>query len=282
PHAGTGFGVCEAIGWPIDGAGAAGVPDRQGILPFRDSERHEYFELSQYAYDGRTFQVPATDRLAASELIAGWTVTNAGVTNAVPDGDDLLLAMSAGRVDARRFKAAECRAFGYSAIPHHDAGAGVMRWRRGTRGWRPVEFVPVTGNDNSLEASLARDSDGGLLFTARGARVSTENDIRIWRSVDGGRSWKLALRVRGAIANSLLSVNRAADGTPFVAANLYDVLIYPMAEHIRPPGDPTAAHLAYMHHAEAPAAVDVSTRAGGGMREKLYLWPLRADRARLE
>ena len=61
-----------------------------------------------------------------------------------PDGDDLLLAMSAGRVDARRFKAAECRAFGYSAIPHHDAGAGVMRWRRGTRGWRPVEFVMNT------------------------------------------------------------------------------------------------------------------------------------------
>src|SRR5438093_9127761 len=163
-----------------------------------------------------------------------------------------------------------------------DRLAGRWSGSRGPRGWRPVEFGPVTGEDNSLEASLARDSDGGLLFTARGARVSTENDIRVWRSVDGGRSWKLALRVRGAIANSLLSVNRAADGTPFVAANLYDVLIYPMAEHIRPPGDPTAAHLAYMHHAEAPAAVDVSTRAGGWMREKLYLWPLRADRAGLE
>ena len=277
PHAGTGFGLCEAIGWPAGGTASAAFPDRQGILPFRDSERHEYFELSQYGYDGRSFRVLATERLQATELLPGWTVTNAGIVNAIPDGDDLLLAMSAGRVDARRFKAAECRAFGYSAIPHHDVGAGVMRWRRQARGWRPVDFVPVTGDDNSLEASLVRDTDGGFLFTARGARLPTENDIRVWRSVDGGRSWNLALRVRGASANSLLSVGRAADGTPFVAANLYDVLIHPVAGQLRVPGDPTAAHLAFMHHEEPPKA-DISMRAGGWMREKLLLWPLLKDR----
>jgi hypothetical protein len=283
PHAGTGFAICEALAWPAGEAAGNSLPDRKGILPYRDAERHEYFELAQLRYDGagKRFQLLATEHISPAELLPGWTVTNTGIVNAVADGDDLLLAMSAGRADARAFRAEQCRSFGYSAIPHHDVGAGVTRWRRGARGWRPVEFVPVTGEDNSLEASLVRDIDGSLLFTARGARLSTENDIRIWRSSDGGRSWTLQIRVRGAIAGSLLSINRAADGTPFVAANLYDVLVHPVADYVKlPPGDPTAAHLVYKHHA-APETASAGVRAGGWLREKLALWPLTRDRSGL-
>ena len=130
------------------------------------------------------------------------------LTNAIADGDDLLLAMSAGRRD-------------------DEALSGVMRWRRDpARGWQPVDFLRVEGADGSGEPSLVRDRDGSLLFSARGGR-DVMHDIRVWRSRDGGRAWAETVHVVGIVGSTPITLNRAADGTPYVAANVYEVPLVP-------------------------------------------------------
>ena len=57
PHAGTGFGLCYCLGIHADTY--TWQFDFSGDIPF-----HEYLELQQYAYDGRTFRVLSTRRLA--------------------------------------------------------------------------------------------------------------------------------------------------------------------------------------------------------------------------
>ena len=165
------------------------------------------------------------------------------MTNAIPDDMDLLLPMAGGKTGADRFDPARCRELGL-VYDHHDAGCGVMRWRRDEKRWRPVSFVPVTGDDNSLEPSLIRDIDGSLLFGARGGRESTYNDIRVWRSQDGGETWAQVINVSGALSSAPVSLNQAADGTPYVVSNLYEVLIHPMAPQFKLPLHRRFSHFA--------------------------------------
>jgi hypothetical protein len=177
------------------------------------------------------------------------------LTNGIQDGDDLLLPMSGGK----------------AAGP---SGTGIARWRRAGGSWRPVSFVPVSGADGSGEPSLVRDLDGALLFCARGSRdaryweasesETPDNDIRVWRSRDGGQSWRKVLHVRGAVSSAPITLNRAADGTPYVAANLYEVFLHPM-DRIKVPVDSRGR-----------------VWAGGRARNTLCLWPLDPDRTGLE
>lgn len=282
PYAGTGFGLCQALAWPLGQPALDDIPDRRGQRPFRESERYEYLELKQYTYDGKTFGVVNEEKIQFSDLLAGWTFTDPGISSAIPDGDDLLLPIAFAETGAfsRGFDGEECSRLGL-AFDRHEVGSGVMRWRRDSGAWRPVSFVPVTGEDNSFEPTLIRDVDGSLLLTARGGRESTYNDIQIWRSKDGGRSWNKIIHVRGVISSAPISINRAADGTPYIAANLYEVLMYPTDPYMKLPPDPVLVHLGYMHKVDI-AGRDTAVRGGGWLREKICLWPLNADRTGLE
>jgi hypothetical protein len=234
PHAGTGFSLTEVLAWPVGGEGR-----------YRGPEYYEYLELHQYAFDGRTLRVTNTERVGVDELLSGWRLSGTPMNNAIPDGDNLLLGMAGGKFDR-----AEQR-----------PGAGVTKWTRGKQGWRPVGYVPVTEPDRSFEPTLIRDVDGALLFVARG----DVGAIRIWRSSDGGQTWTKIIHVVGEAAASVISINRAADGTPYIASNLYDVLLHPVAERFRRRKD----------------AQGIIHGAPFG-REKLCLWPLNADRTDLE
>ncbi len=253
PWAGTGFALNQAIAWTKEDPGAAPY----GVNMFAGPEAHWYFEVHQLFYDGKTFKVTATEPVPLTELVSGWTIQDGSLTNAIPDGNDLLVGMTGGKIEGSRLKQA-------NPSVANLAGAGVMRWRNEGKAWKPVSFVPVTGTDGSFEPSLIRDADGALLFSARGSREPDFNDIRVWRSQDNGATWSKVIHVRGVISSSTISLNQAADGTPYVVANLYEVFMSPL-DRIKLPKDSEGR-----------------TRLGGATRNTLCLWPLNAARNALE
>ena len=193
PHAGSGFGMCWAIRHDLD---------EQGQFNYLKI-RERYAIVFQFAYDGKTFTVRRREPVDAAALLPDWRLAGNFVTNAIPDGDDLLYVMIA-RVGA-------------------VAVAGVTRWVCQDERWRPVSFVPVTGTEATWsEPSLVREPDGSLLFSARSAdraHSSIAFDVAVWQSRDNGRSWTQVLYEKHRRARSPVSINRAVDGTPYIAGN---------------------------------------------------------------
>jgi len=214
PHAGTGFGVCQALSF---------APDDKGHFSWSAKFVHRC-EVHQFAYDGQRFQsVRSASGLEQSHPMAGvWQIGAPGITNAIPDGDDLLLAVSAS----------------------DDSGqcAGVARWARQGGKWQPVAFEAVTPRGEGWsEPSLVRDRDGALLYSARGSGgdrlsqvqvwrksgdgpqwqlVVNTDDVRVWHKRQEGKAWGLVLSLPNAHSPGPMSIGSAADGTPYIAANL--------------------------------------------------------------
>lgn len=193
PAAGTGFGMCWAISHKVDESGR-----------FEYTEYLErYAMLYRFAYDGKNFRVVDESRIDAGKLVPGWNLAGNFITNAIPDGEDLLYVMVA-RVDGQTV-------------------AGFTRWRPGASGWHPVSFTPVTPvNATWSEPSLIRDAHGDLLFTARSydrAVPVVAFDIAVWRSRNDGSTWEQVIYEKNRRARSPVSINRTVDGTPFIAAN---------------------------------------------------------------
>jgi hypothetical protein len=163
-----------------------------------------YAMMFQFSYDGKTFRVIEKNRVDAETLLPDWNLAGNFVTNAIPDGPDLLYVMIARVGDV--------------------AVAGFTRWQYGPTGWRPVSFVPVTGDEVTWsEPSLIREADGSLLFSARSADRAVPTiafDIGVWRSLDNGNTWKQVIHEKNQRSRSPVSVNRTVDGTPYIAANI--------------------------------------------------------------
>ena len=250
PHAGSGFALDLAMAWRP----STTTKPAYGLAPFGGSEEYRQLEVHQIGYDGNTFRVAKTERRLPNELLAGWEFQNRGLRNGIPDGDDLLITMVGSRTGGPR-------------------GSGVMRWRRQGEDWKPESFVLVV-DDESFEPSVVRDLDGSLLFCARGQRHKTGNDIRVWRSTDRGQSWKKVIHVTGGIGDGPITINQATDGTPFIVANLYEVLIHPLAQET-----PTGLKIKDKTEIRDDQG---RVRAGGWLRNSLSLWPLNPDRTGLE
>lgn len=226
PHAGTGFGICYCLANDVDEAALKG--EHRQTYDLTGDNVHAYFELSQLSFDGRQFQADAPERVAFDELLPGVKLTNLGLGGAIVDGDDLLLPMVAGCV------------------------SGVVRWRRGARGWRPISFTPAAMGFSSSEPSLIRDVDGVLLFTVRPDGEHSAG-VLVWRSRDGGASWEIIVQAPNLRQRSPVGLLQAADGTPYIACN-----------------QSLAGFINYQGHI-----------AQGQFREILCLWPLNDDRTRL-
>ena len=243
PHAGTGFGINHATAWRTEFPG----PPPYGVNTFGRVDRsqvYDYREVHQLSYDGNSIQVSKTDRVGSEDLLSGWALAP-GLMNAIPDGDDLILAMGGSK-------------------PDQSGGSGMARWRRVDGQWRPVSFVSATGQDSSNETSLIRDLDESLLLSARGHQGMDIHDIRVWRSQDNGETWEKIIHVRGLISATPITLNRAADGTPYIAANLYEVFLEGL-DRLKIPKDPQGRAV-----------------LGGRARSTLVIWPLNRDRTGLD
>lgn len=213
PHAGTGFGLCQALSFPVDA---------KGHFSWSDKFVHRC-EVHQFSYDGKQFHsVRSSSGLEQAWPAAGvWQISAPGLTNAISEGDDLLLPVT--------------------ATDGSGSYSGVSRWSRNGGTWQPVSFSPVTpGDEGWAEPSLVRDSEGALLFSARGSGgdrlarvqvwrkqgqgpqwqlvVSTE-DVRVWQKRAQGPEWGLILNLPNAHNEGPISIGCAADGMPYIAAN---------------------------------------------------------------
>ncbi len=213
PHAGTGFGLCQAISFPTD---------ENGHFSWGTKNIHRC-EVHQLSYDGDRFEAvrSASGLEQAHPVVGVWQIISPGIKNAIPDGDDMLMAVTA-----------------------NDGGGqltGVARWARAGDTWQPVDFSPVTPRGQGwAEPSLIRDTDGALLFSARGSGgdrlsevrvwrrqgdgpqwhlVVSTPDVRVWQKKAEGPEWGLALSVPGGHNPGPISIGRAADGTPWIGAN---------------------------------------------------------------
>jgi len=248
PYAGTGFGLAQAHRFSF----------RDGRFSWGDPGRVDLNEIFQFSYDGKTFTSKSSELRSQNDEASlrigdtGWSILVSGLTNAIPDGDDLLFAVMAARVDG-------------TAV-----GIGIIRWvfRQGT--WQAVGYDPVVTTSGPvpqgpnpkercpwMEPSLARANDNSLFFSARGAdSFQQEGDVgqgygmSVWHSVKAGE-WNLVLDEPKTRLNSPVTVNVATDGSPYLVSNPYD-----------------------------PAFVPETTQTGRG-REKLVLWPLAAEGTKL-
>jgi len=195
PHAGTGFGICQAISFPMND---------KGEFSWKDKYIHR-LESHQFSYDGEAFTgvkgTPQEGHTHPPIGDTGWRINAPGITNAVPDGDDLLQALH--------------------AVKGGVSASGLARWRRSEGVWRPVEFSPVTPQGESwAEPSVVRDGDGSLLFNARGVGEGRANLVKVWRSADAGATWELIIDSPRTRQEAPVSISRTADGTPYIGACL--------------------------------------------------------------
>jgi hypothetical protein len=74
----------------------------------------------------------------------------------------------------------------------------------------------------NFEPSLIRDVEGSLLCSLRpGYTADNRRDIIVWRSRDGAKSWERIIDVKNIRYQSPITLNRAADGTPYIVCNHY-------------------------------------------------------------
>lgn len=192
PHAGTGFGMGTVIGFPTD------LSQKR---PYREPDRLQYMQLHQLAYDGTAFRVTGSEKVP-SPLENGWEVLQPGLTPGIRVGDDFLVGACCRRVAAAQ------------------AVSGVVRFRCEETKWQPGSFVPVTDQGSGwTEPSLTREADGALLFSARGRTPDVQYDVAVWRSPDEGTTWEQLFYLEEARDRTPVTINTAADGSPYVAGN---------------------------------------------------------------
>ena len=258
PHAGTGFGLGQAHLLPAD---------EHGGFVWGDEDRRDLLEVFQFSFEADTFESrrshtgtqDSRSPLAIGD--SGWCIVSHGLTTAIPDGDDLLLTVLARKDDT--------------------PACGIARWSCLDRVWRPVSFQSVAVGESVqsqanyaeacswLEPSLIRDVDGSLLFAARGQDYGTTADgvalgkvIRVWRSTDGGgHGWEVVIDVPEARQFAPMTINQAADGTPYIVSTPYDhSFVFKLSS------DPDLA----------------AARMRGRGREILCVWALNGERSVLE
>lgn len=196
PHAGTGYGLGQWIGFPVE------LESKKDTHLDLKSDVYMSLVLQQYAYDGEQFRITRSEEMDDTELIPGIQVAHHSCSTSIPSGDDLLAGLCTGNLT-------NCR-------------SGLSRWQRGEDGcWRPIEYRTIV--EATMEPSLVRDIDGSLLMSFRPHLPIAQDShrLQIWRSADEGRSWHVIIDVKPFWQACPMILSRAADGTPFLALNRY-------------------------------------------------------------
>lgn len=221
-NGGTGYAIAQVIGYPVH-------PPVRSWTQIPAEERFHAFELVQLEWTGETLQASEPVRIDDEGLVEGWRFNSPSLGPALPEGDGFLMGFTA----------------------QADSGVcqtGIMRWERKEGTWAPTSFTPVSGEIDSFEPSILRDTDGALLFSARGRGEHVEA-LRLWRSEDGGQTWELCIEQPKALAATPVTLNMGPGGQPYLAGNPWR---------------------GRDSQGEAINSIE--------MRERLLLWPLAPDR----
>jgi hypothetical protein len=267
PHAGTGFAMAVIKAHPSDHKNPVPPVDRHGDMG--------YLSLLQLRFDphSQKLLITSQERIAPDTFFPGWIMGWRGLSPAIPDGADLLCAHNAGQVDSsvetyfQKLKASGLKPLAGTNGPLGACNAAaISRWQFGPKGWRPVSMrrIPEPGPDMGFEPTLIRDADGSLLCSIRGKGANVppgERDatgmqnsyesFRVYRSSDNGLTWHSHLAIHGVRAASPVTINKLADGSLYIFANP----TYPIMKDSKGRTIPLVMH-----------------------RQKLWAWPLSADR----
>ncbi len=211
PHAGTGFGLAQVFGVPLDENGKAATYGW-----WLADEPYMARELQQYRYDGKRFRIEKTEAVPVDGLLDGWVFLANPLFNLCIDGDEFIGGFAAIPVGDTPLHPMEL-----TGRFVHSTGltSGVGRFRRLAGGWRLVDFQVVPGAENLVEHTLVRGPDGGLYFSGRGRAASNLNTVSLWRSTDDSATWERVLHVPDGRAGTPVSINRALDGSLYFAGN---------------------------------------------------------------
>lgn len=208
PHAGTGYGMGVALDFPQLGRGHYTKAHK------RNKVLHRTW-VYQFRYNGKQLFIEDTDvydlahPLRTLDRGSEWSMRDAGLKQAIPDGDGFLAPIDASVGDIATWEDGK-------------GSCGVARWERRNDRWDPIDYVPIEreqGPSIWMEPSLIRDVDGTLLFTSRGAFNDVNHKVRVWRSTDGGDTWQVILEKDQVRGESPITINQAADGTPYLVTN---------------------------------------------------------------
>lgn len=228
PAAGTGFVLGAYKRHPVDPSIRQGEPGCYWAVRY---------ELVQLRYDGTRMRVADRRSMAVPDgFMEEWHFLWYGLSNAIPDGEDLLSGVTLGPVEPGSVpgnpRIPTSHPHGHPLLGR-NFGSGLCRWRYGQDGWRPVAFTPVTGADMAFEPSVVRDIDGALLMAVRGKGLkeppgavhdgieNTFEHFRVYRSTDSGATWQRAIHLPRMRNASPVILNRTVGGRPYLAANPY-------------------------------------------------------------
>lgn len=192
PGAGKGVAFCRALSF-------VGSGDTLPWEFFSKPSVQHYVEVMYLSFDGRQVSVVKRDLIPDDPGWAtqdGWHIAAPGLQPAIPDGNDLLLALNAQK--------------------EGKAGTGVCRFRFAGGQWQPVAFTRVTGG---CEPSLVRRTDGSLVFLTRPSEPMDAKRIMLWTSTDSGATWRLVLDAPNVRPSTPVSVHATPNGRIFVLAN---------------------------------------------------------------
>ena len=244
PHAGTGFGLAEVQGVPLDKDGKAATYGWWLV-----DEPYIALELQQYRYDGKRFRIEKTEAVANDGLLDGWVFLAIPLFNLCAGGDELMGGFAAiPKGDTPLHPKELTDRWIYS----RDLTSGVGRFRRSGGDWRLADFQVIPGAGDLVEPTLVRDTDGNPYFSGRGRAASNLNTVSLWRSSDDGANWEPVLHVPDGRAGTPVSINRALDGSLYIAGN--------PNRSVNSYGRPHDSNL---------------------LRETLRLWPLASDQSAL-
>lgn len=192
PGAGKGFAFGQALSLLGDG-------DKITADMYKTAIR--YLEIMQVAFDGQQISVTERSLIKPGQgwvTTNGWNVYSPGLQTAIPDRDDLLLALTA-------------------SSKKEGLRTGVCRFRFSEGQWRPLLFTPVNGG---VEPSVARRADGSFIFTARTFGYNNVSEsIELWAAKDVDGPWSQHLRSDNQRAQAPPTVHATTDGIIFVLSS---------------------------------------------------------------
>ena len=211
PHAGTGFFLNLAYSHEIA---------KDGTFDWRTPGFRRMVEVRQVRHDGMSMSVGSPVVYDHDHPLdigsSGWQVHANGMSVAIPDGEDMLFALTAIEKKSGR------------------RATGLSRWRFVNGAWAPVGFSPVAFNDAATEhsytePSVVRDAAGRLVFSARDdgrrdrsgdkPRTAYEQDLNAWISDDSGKSWRVLVHAEKMRTPGPTAVGRTLDGRIFLSGN---------------------------------------------------------------
>lgn len=211
PHAGTGFGLTQVQGVPLDKDGKAATYGWWLV-----DEPFMARELQQYRYDGRQFRIEKTEAIPNDGLLDGWIFLAVPLFHLCADGHDLLGGFGAIRKGDTPLPPKE---LADRWVHTRGLTSGIGRFRRSDGAWRLADFQVIPDAGDVCEPTLVRDADGHLAFSGRGRAVNNLNTVSLWRSPDRGATWERVLHVTDGRAGTPVSINRALDGSLYIAGN---------------------------------------------------------------